>query len=101
MALALVLSPLVETRMVELAHTLAARGMTTVVIDTFPQHLTENPIEVHQALAWRIRLLAREAQVHSLRARGVPIVPWQGPGSLDPVLRDIAHRARAPRLARR
>ncbi len=101
MALALVLTPLVDATMVELAHTLSSRGMTTVVVDTFPPHLTENPADVHQALAWRVRLLARDAQVHGLVSRGIPVVPWRGPGSLDHVLRDIARRAGAPRMGRR
>lgn len=101
MALALVLTPLIETTVVELAHTLAARGMTTVVVDTFPPHLTNEPAGVHQALAWRIRLLERQTQVHGLTSRGIPVVPWRGPGSLDHVLRDIARRAGAPRMVRR
>jgi uncharacterized protein (DUF58 family) len=100
-ALCLVLSPLVEPTMVTLAHTLAARGMTVVVVDTFPEHLVQDPRSVHLALAWRIRLLSREGDVHNLRLRGVPVVPWRGPGSLDNVLRDIARRAAAPRMARR
>jgi uncharacterized protein (DUF58 family) len=101
MALALVLTPLFEPTMVELAHTLSSRGMTTVVVDTFPPHLTEEPAGVHQGLAWRIRLLERETQVHGLVSRGIPVVPWRGPGSLDHVLRDIARRASAPRMVRR
>ena len=101
MALCLVLSPLVEPTMVSLAHTLAARGMTVVVVDTFPEHLVDNPTSPYEALAWRMRLLSRGAEVHSLRLRGVPVVPWRGPGSLDQVLRDIARRASAPRMARR
>jgi uncharacterized protein (DUF58 family) len=101
MALALVLTPLIEPTMVELAHTLAARGMTTVVVDAFPPHLTDDPGDVHQALAWRVRLLERSTQVHSLVSRGIPVVPWRGPGSLDHVLRDIARRAAAPRMVRR
>lgn len=100
-ALCLVLTPLVDQTMVGLAHTLAARGMTTVVVDTFPEHLTDNPGSVYEALAWRIRLLSRQAQVQSLITRGVPVVPWHGPGSLDHVLRDIARRASAPRMGRR
>ena len=95
------LTPLVDQTMVGLAHTLAARGMTTVVVDTFPEHLTDNPGSVYEALAWRIRLLSRQAQVQSLITRGVPVVPWHGPGSLDHVLRDIARRASAPRMGRR
>jgi uncharacterized protein (DUF58 family) len=100
-ALCLVLTPLIDPTMVELAHTLAARGLTTVVVDTFPPHLTDNPANVHESLAWRVRLLARAAQVHSLTSRGVPVVPWRGPGSLDLVLRDIARRSAAPRMTRR
>lgn len=100
-ALCLVLSPLIVPTTVGLAHTLAARGMTTVVVDTLPEHLTADPGSVYEALAWRIRLLSREAQVHSLVTRGVPVVPWRGPGSLDHVLRDLSRRAAAPRMGRR
>lgn len=101
MALCLVLSPLIEPTMVGLAHRLAARGLTVVVVDTFPEHLVTDPTNVYESLAWRIRLLSRDAEVHSLQLRGVPVVPWRGPGSLDRVLRDIARRASAPRMARR
>lgn len=101
MALCLVLSPLIEPTMVGLAHRLAARGLTVVVVDTFPEHLVTDQANVYEALAWRIRLLSRDAEVHSLQLRGVPVVPWRGPGSLDLVLRDIARRAAAPRMARR
>jgi hypothetical protein len=75
--------------------------MTVVVVDTFPDHLVAGTGDVYQSLAWRMRLLSREAQVSSLRLRGVPVVPWRGPGSLDQVLRDIARRSSAPRLSRR
>jgi uncharacterized protein (DUF58 family) len=101
LALALVLTPLIEPTMVELANTLASRGMTTVVIDTLPEHLTATPDDPSSALAWRIRLLSRRAQIEALTGRGVPVVPWHGPGSLDRVLRDIAHRATAPRMVHR
>jgi uncharacterized protein (DUF58 family) len=100
-ALCLVLSPLIDPTMVGLAHTLAARGMTVVVVDTFPDHLVNDTTDVYQSLAWRMRLLSRDSEVHALRLRGVPVVPWRGPGSLDQVLRDIARRASAPRMARR
>lgn len=100
MALCLVLSPLIEPTMVGLAHRLAARGLT-VVVDTFPEHLVTDQANAYESLAWRIRLLSRDAEVHSLQLRGVPVVPWRGPGSLDLVLRDIARRAAAPRMARR
>lgn len=101
MALCLVLTPLIDSSMVALAHTLAARGLTLVVVDTFPEHLVHDARTQYEALAWRVRLLSREAQVSSLVARGVPVVPWRGPGSLDHVLRDAARRSAAPRMARR
>ncbi|MEO7448774.1 MAG: DUF58 domain-containing protein [Humibacillus sp.] len=100
-ALCLVLSPLIDQSMVDLALTLAARGRTIVVVDTFPDHLVGSGGSAYESLAWRMRLLTREAQVVSLRLRGVPVVPWVGPRSLDHVLRDISRRAAAPRLSRR
>ena len=52
-------------------------------------------------LAWRIRMLERQADTRAVVAAGIPVVPWRGPGSLDQVLRDVARRARAPRMAQR
>ncbi|RKT77063.1 uncharacterized protein (DUF58 family) [Terracoccus luteus] len=100
-ALCLVLSPLVDPTMVDVAHRLAARGLTVVVVDTFPPHLVAADADRYSALSWRLRLLAREAQVSGLVGRGIPVVPWRGPGSLDQVLRDLARRSAAPRMARR
>lgn len=101
MALCLVLSPLIDPTMLEVTSTLAARGMTTVVIDTFPTHLIDDAESPYEALAWRMRMLRREPQLAALRARGVAVAPWAGPGSLDHVLRDIARQAGAPKLVRR
>ena len=111
-SLVVVLSPLIDTTMVDIVATLGARGLTTVVVDTCPPHLTQaealtqrtpgepaGPVET--ALMWRVRLLARRGDISALRAHGIPVVPWLGPGSLDAVLRDVARRARAPRMARR
>lgn len=79
----------------------SARGLTTVVIDTLPDHLVTAPTSRYDALAWRLRILERDEELHALRAAGVPIVTWGGPGSIDLVLRDVARRDRQPRLARR
>ena len=49
------------------------------------------------ALAWRLRLLEREIQRTEVARRGIPVVPWRGPGSLDDVLRRLARRSRMPR----
>ena len=51
-------------------------------VDTLPEHLWTDPDDPYAALAWRIRRLDRSDEVHRLRAAGVPVVPWRGPGSL-------------------
>ena len=100
-AVVVVLSPLVDPSMVEVVARLGARGLTTIVVDTMPEHLWRGEDDPHTALAWRIRRLSRGVDVNRLTAAGVPVVPWRGPGSLDQVLRELARRARSPRLARR
>jgi hypothetical protein len=66
-----------------------------------PEHLWLGETDEATALAWRIRRLSRSVDVNRLTAAGVPVVAWRGPGSLDQVLRELARRARAPRMARR
>lgn len=100
-ALVIVLSPLIDPAIVTVVARLGARGLTTVVVDTIPEHLEQDGDDVFSALAWRLRRLTREADIERLSAAGIPVVPWRGPASLDIVLRDIARRARAPRLAQR
>lgn len=99
-SLVIVLSPLVHPAIVGLVAAAAASGLPTVVIDTLPPHLTADPADGYAALAWRLRRLDREEEVHRLRTAGVPVVAWAGPGSLDVVMRRLARRAPA-RLARR
>ena len=75
-ALCLVLSPLIDQTMVSLAHTLAARGMTVVVVDTFPEHLVAGTGDIFQSLAWRMRLLPRGPGEQPAPAwRPPPVVP--------------------------
>lgn len=100
-ALVLVLSPLVDPAMIAVVARLGARGLTTVVVDTIPEHLEQDGDDLYSALAWRLRRLTRDTDIDRLAGTGIPVVPWRGPASLDVVLRDIARRARAPRLARR
>lgn len=100
-AVLIVLSPLIDPAMVDVVARLGARGLTTVVVDTMPEHLWRGEDDVYTALAWRIRRLSRGVDIHRLTAAGVPVVPWRGPASLDQVLRDVSRRARSPRLARR
>jgi uncharacterized protein (DUF58 family) len=99
-SLVVVLSPLVHPDIVGLVAAAAASGLTTIVIDTLPGHLVADPDDAYAALAWRLRRLDRDEEVHRLRAAGVPVVTWVGPGSLDVVLRGLARRTHA-RLVRR
>lgn len=96
-----VLTPLVHPRMAGAVASIAARGLTTIAVDTLPEHLWADAADVHLALAWRLRRLVRDEDIHRLGGVGVSVVPWRGPGSLDQVLRDAARRARRPRMARR
>lgn len=96
-----VLSPLVDRAIVETVGMLGSRGLTTVVVDTMPEHLWTDDTDVYASLAWRLRRLTRQVDVENLAAAGIAVVPWRGAASLDQVLRDVSRRARAPRLVRR
>jgi uncharacterized protein (DUF58 family) len=82
------------------AATLAAQGVSVIVVDTLPERIggIDRPA---LTVAWRIRRLERGMELRELERRGVPVVAWRGPGSLDHVLRDLGRRSGAPRMARR
>jgi len=100
-ALVVVLTPLVDPSSVAVVARLGSRGLTTIVVDTMPEHLWDPGGDAGTRLAWRLRRLTRAAEIRRLGDLGVPVVPWRGPGSLDLVLRDVARRARRPRMVRR
>lgn len=111
-SLVLVLTSLTDPAVTSVISGIGARGVTTVVVDTCPEglgnaatwqaaQLPDGVSATDLALAWRIRLLARAGAIADLRAVGIPVVPWRGWGSLDTILRDVARRARTPRVARR
>jgi uncharacterized protein (DUF58 family) len=104
-ALVFMCSPLISSTTMQRAVDLTRRGLSLVVIDTMPDSVTHLPDDAAAdpaiGLAWRIRLLQRDAEVRAVATLGVPVVPWRGPGSLDQVLRQVSRRARAPRLAAR
>ncbi|CAB4544906.1 MAG: DUF58 domain-containing protein [Actinobacteria bacterium] len=100
-ALVVVLSPLVSQVPLQRAVTLAATSARVVVVDTLPADLPVPGLDAAGALAWRIRLLERSRELRAVRAAGVPVVAWRGPGSLDQVLRDLSRRRGAPRTVRR
>jgi uncharacterized protein (DUF58 family) len=107
-ALLFICSPLISPASLQRAADLSSHGLTLVVVDTLPDAVThlagdDDERERDRAieLAWRIRLLQRDAEVRAVTTLGVPVVRWRGPGSLDQVLRQVSRRARAPRLAAR
>ena len=101
-SLVMLLSPLVAHSTVHRAIDLAGHGITVVVVDTLPEGVTDDdPDDPFRVLAWRIRLLERARELRAVQAAGVPVVRWQGPGSLDLVLRDLARRRSRPRVVRR
>lgn len=117
-ATVLVLTPGISAAALGRASALTASGLTVLVVDTLPRAATRAdrleradleaiaPFTDHRdlaatRLAWRVRLLEREAQLRRLRESGLPVVSWVGPGSLDDVLRQLRRRARAPHLVRR
>ena len=94
------LSPLIAPEALDLAVALGRQGMAVIVVDTLADHTAEHD-DPYVALAWRIRLLERRREVRMVLSAGIPVIEWHGPGSLDHVLRDIAHRSAGPRMARR
>jgi hypothetical protein len=104
-ALVCVCSPLISPSSMQRAVELARRGLSLVVVDTLPETVSHLPDDESAdpaiGIAWRIRLLQRDAEVRAVASLGVPVVAWRGPGSLDQVLRQVSRRARAPRLTAR
>jgi len=95
-ALVVFLSPLVgQAGPTQIAH-LAQHGHTVIVVDTLPDE-PPRPVPPWTALATRVRAMERAAEIDHLGEMGVPVVRWQGRGTLDQVLRDVSRLAMAPR----
>ena len=99
--LVVMLSPLLSPRALTESVALVRRGLTVVVVDTFPDEVPDDPADPTLQLAWRIRLLERRRDIDLVQREGVPVVAWHGPGSIDQVLRDLARRTGTPRMASR
>jgi uncharacterized protein (DUF58 family) len=98
--LVVVLSPMLTPEVTTVMLTLARRGLTLVAVDILaPSTLPEPARDPRSAarLAWRIRQVEREMQITEITRRGIPVVPWRGPGTLDEVLRGLGRRSRMPR----
>ncbi len=109
------LTPAISVEVLAHASALARRGTSTVVVDTLPRSMAvpnltddeldglvpEDEVTDGARLAWRLRLMERSREMTRTRLRGVPIVTWVGPGTLDLVLRDIGRQRRSPRMVSR
>lgn len=98
-----VLSPMVHAPIVNAAALLSARGVSVVVIDTLGERSLEElggPTST-SGLAWRMRMIERDHLLQRLAARGCPIVPWRGRGTVDVVLRQQSRRGQVPQVRAR
>jgi uncharacterized protein (DUF58 family) len=100
-ALVVLLSPLVTAAALQRAVTMADHGLTVLVVDCLPPDIAEHDGgDPYVGIMWRIRLLQREHEIRRVSEAGIAVVPWRGPGSLDPALRDL-HRHTRVRLGAR
>jgi uncharacterized protein (DUF58 family) len=100
-SIVLVFSPLLSQASVVATTTLASRGLDVVVVDCLPTDLDLGVEDPRAAIAWRMRLLEREALLGRVRRSGIPVVEWRGRGTLDEVLRRLGRRAVRPTAGRR
>ncbi|WP_172120863.1 DUF58 domain-containing protein [Actinomyces faecalis] len=85
-SLVVVLSPLTETQVVELAAQQAASGLDVLVVDTAPDLSDPGGLSSVEHAARQVLELERERTVAALAHRGVAVVSWRGPGTLDTAL---------------
>jgi len=99
-ALVLVVSPLVGRAVFERVAGLSRAGHAVVVVDTLPPDALPADADPWTGPVTRLWLLERATRIGQLQLLGVPVVPWRGSGSLDPVLVELT-RAAARSGARR
>jgi uncharacterized protein (DUF58 family) len=103
-ALVMVFSTLLDDWIAMPLAQLAKGGHSLLVVDTLPPGASGPAIGPSTSewapLAWRLALLNRDDLRHRLAELGIPVVAWQGAGSLDHVLRGLSRAAAAPRRRR-
>jgi uncharacterized protein (DUF58 family) len=100
-ALVVALSPLLDSRATTTLADLARRGYGLVVVDTSQQPLFPQPRTWSRDLAQRLFLVERDLLVARLGEVGVPVVRWQGHGTLDVVLDEVARLHARPKVGLR
>jgi uncharacterized protein (DUF58 family) len=97
-----VLSPMLSEPLATATVRLVRSGLPVIVVDPLPVGTTPvvwpdgDPLVAE--LAWRMRLLERAHLLAGLASVGCPVVPWNGPRTLQDVLRRLARRAQLPRV---
>ncbi|MDX6325807.1 MAG: hypothetical protein QOK15_2161 [Nocardioidaceae bacterium] len=97
-----VLSPMLSEGLANATVRLVRRGLPVVVVDPLPsgtavQWWSDADARVAE-LAWRMRLLDRALLLERLAGAGCPVVPWNGPRTLELVVRRLARRNQLPRV---
>jgi uncharacterized protein (DUF58 family) len=90
-ALVVVFSPLLDQRFVETLRDMRERGLTMLVVDVLNAEPPARPRSTDR-MARRIWRMEQEAIRFSLRELGVPVVHWDGIGSLDLPLAPYSRR---------
>jgi uncharacterized protein (DUF58 family) len=97
-----VISPMLSGPLATATVRLVRRGLPVIVIDPLPSGTTPSAYPdadpAVASLAWRMRLLDRNHLLAQLAASGCPVVPWNGPRTLEEVLRRLARRGQLPRV---
>ena len=101
-SIVVVLSPMFSEALASATVRLVRRGLPVIVVDPLPPGTTplvwaDTDARISE-LAWRMRLLDRGHVLASVAAAGCPVVPWNGPRTLEEVLRRLARRTQLPRV---
>lgn len=96
-ALVMVLSALLDEQIGSRLATLTRRGNPILVIDTLPPSAAPPHGTEATTIAWRLAMLRRDTLRARMSDHGIPVVAWEGAGSLDHVLVQLARSARISR----
>ncbi len=91
-ALVYAVTPLADDRFLEALRDLAERGNPAVVVEIPAGEPTLDPDDPDAPLARRLWRLDRQALRFSLTERGMPVVTWDGDGTLDLALAPLLRR---------
>lgn len=91
-ALVYAVTPLADDRFLDALQDLALRGNPAVVVEVPAGEPRLDPQDPSAPLALRLWRLDREALRFSLTERGMPVVAWDGEGTLDLALAPLLRR---------